>query len=78
MSKNVIYFYLKFLIQNSLSKEVSNKIKYNIREIAFVHLNCIEQAIRVNESFAFLTLSVNNYFFINLKQSNITIEKEMF
>jgi hypothetical protein len=33
---------------------------------AFVHLNWIEDAIRVNESFAFLTFTVNNYLFHSL------------
>jgi hypothetical protein len=29
---------------------------------AFFHLNCIAHAIRVSESFAFHTLTVNNYY----------------
>jgi hypothetical protein len=63
MSKSVIYFYLKFLMQSQTHFLRRYRTKPNTAlksEAAFVHLICI--AIRVNENFAFLTVTVNNYF----------------
>jgi hypothetical protein len=66
--KNVTYFYV-FKILNKTKPNTALESK-----AAFVHLNCIvhEHAIRVNESFAFLALTVNNYFSIRDAFTNST------
>jgi hypothetical protein len=56
-SKNVIYFYLKFWTQSHFLRRFRTKPNTALEsKAAFVHSDPIH-AIRVNESFAFLTLT---------------------